>query len=82
MGENLFSGLANNKGADQPAQADLRLCYSLIRKYHILTCCKRNFNFLAGLCSSGGWIEYDLVGNAKDRFSHVEDHIMHVHNNQ
>ena len=28
-------GFENNKGADQPAQSDQRLCYSLIEKYHI-----------------------------------------------
>ena len=35
-------GLGNNKGADQPAhvQPDQHLFYSLIGKYHILTCYK------------------------------------------
>ena len=28
-------GFAKNKGADPPAQADQRLCCSLIEKYHI-----------------------------------------------
>ena len=31
--ENLSSGFANNKGADQPAQSDQRLCVSLFEKY-------------------------------------------------
>ena len=29
---------------------------------------KRNFNFLAGLCSLAGWFEYHFVGNPEDRF--------------
>ena len=33
--ENLSSGVANNTGADQPAQSDQRLCYSHFGKYHI-----------------------------------------------
>ena len=44
----------NNKGADQPAhppQTDQRLCYSLAENNDIQTCHKRNFNFLASLCS-------------------------------
>ena len=28
-------GFANNTRADQPAQSDQRLCYSLFGKYHI-----------------------------------------------
>ena len=35
---------ANNKGADYPA-------YSLIGKYHIVTCHRQNFKFLASLCT-------------------------------
>ena len=35
----------------------LRLCYLLIGKYHIWTCYKRIFNFLASLCSWGDWFE-------------------------
>ena len=31
-------GIANNTGADQDAQSDQRLCYSLFRKYHMKTC--------------------------------------------
>ena len=29
---------------------------------------KRNFNFLAGLCSLAGWFEYHFVGNPEDTF--------------
>ena len=32
--ENLFSGFANNKGADQTAQSDQRLLFSLVEKYN------------------------------------------------
>ena len=32
-------------------QSDQRLCFSLFEKYHIQTCCKQNFNFLASHCS-------------------------------
>ena len=32
MRENLSSGFANNKGADQPVQTDQRLCYCIISK--------------------------------------------------
>ena len=42
---------ANNKGADQPAQSDQRLCYSLFGKHHIYACYERNFDFLVSLCS-------------------------------
>ena len=46
---------ANNKAWCRPAcasaQADQRLCYSLIGKYHIWTCYERNFHFLASLRS-------------------------------
>ena len=33
------------------AQSDQHLCYSLNGKYHIQTCYKQYFNFLASLCS-------------------------------
>ena len=39
---------------------------------YILTCYKRNFNFLASLCSWGDWFEYRFVGNPGDRFSRDE----------
>ena len=32
--ESLFSGFANNKGADQNAQSDQRLLFSLVEKYN------------------------------------------------
>ena len=44
-------GFVNNKGADQPAKSDQRLCYSLFGKYQIKACHKRNFNFLASPCN-------------------------------
>ena len=53
-----------------------RLCCSLIGKYHIKTCYKRNFTILASLCSSAGWIGYDLVGNPNDKFSRLAAHMM------
>ena len=53
------------------AQSDQRLCYSLIGKYHILTCYQRNFNILASLCSWGDWFESRFHGNPEDRFSGV-----------
>ena len=53
MRENLSLAFANNKSTDQPAhpQSDQRLCYSLIEKYHMKTCYKKNINFLASLYS-------------------------------
>ena len=51
------------------AQSDQCLCCSLIGKYHILTCYKRNFNSPASLCSCAGWFAYDLVRNPADRVS-------------
>ena len=38
-------------------------------KYHIKASYKRNFNFLASLCSWAGWSESHFVGNPEDRFS-------------
>ena len=57
------------------AQSDQHLCYSLIVKYHIHTRYKRNFNFLASLCSGAGWFESRFFGNPKDRFTLGEAHI-------
>ena len=54
-------------------QSDQLLFYSLTGKYHILTCYKRNFNHLAGLCS---WFESYLVGNQENRFSDVEAYLL------
>ena len=51
------------------AQTDQRLCYSLIKKYHIQTCYERKFNLLAGLCSWRDWFETCFVGNPEDKFS-------------
>ena len=51
--ENLSSWVCEQqrrRPACASAQTDQRLCYSLIGKYHILTCYKRNFNFLDSLC--------------------------------
>ena len=61
--ENLSSGFANNKVADQPAQSDQPFCYSPSGKYHIKTCYKWNFNFLASPCSwTGLWPGRNLQG--------------------
>ena len=37
------------------AQTDKRLCYSLIGKYHIKSCCNKKNTVLASLCSWAGW---------------------------
>ena len=58
------------------AQTDQRLCYSLFGKYHIQTCFKRNFNFLACLCSLGGLLESHFVRNPEDRFSRDKAHLI------
>ena len=57
-------------------QSNQRLCYSLIVKYHIQAWYKRNFNFLASLCSWAGWFESRYVGNPEDRFSRVAAHLL------
>ena len=57
------------------AQSDQRLWYSRFEKYHTLACYKRNFIFLASLCSWAGWFESHLVGNPKDRFCRDEAQI-------
>ena len=52
--QNLSSGVCEQqrrRSACASAQTDQRLCYSLTGKYHISTCFKQNFNFLASLCS-------------------------------
>ena len=58
------------------AQSDLRLCYSHYGKYHMLTCYRWNFNFLASLCSWGDWFETRFVRNPEDRFSRDEAQLM------
>ena len=72
--ENLSSGICEQqkrRPAFASAQSDQRLCFSLIEKYHTLTCYERNFNFLASLCGGPAWFESHVVGNPKDWFSHV-----------
>ena len=54
------------------AQSDERLCFSLIGKYHILTCYKLNSNFLVSLCSSGDWLASCFVAKPEDRFCREE----------
>ena len=50
-------------------QSDQRLCYSLIGKYHILTCYECNFNFLASLCSWRDWfLSFALSETSKTDF--------------
>ena len=47
--KSVFGGLRTTK-VHTNAQTDQRLCYSLIGKYHIYTCFKRNLNIPASLC--------------------------------
>ena len=49
----VFGGLRTTKAQTSctSAQTDQRLCHSFFGKYHIKTCDKRNFIFLASLCS-------------------------------
>ena len=47
--------------------------------YHILTCYKQIFNFLASLCSSGDWFESCFVGNHKDRFCRDAAHVRSIY---
>ena len=61
--------------ASESAQADQRLCYSIVGMNHIYTCNKRNFHFLASHCSWGDWFETRFVGNPDDRFSRDEAHM-------
>ena len=52
-------------------QSDQHLCYSISGKYSIQTVYTKNFSILASLCNCVRWFESNLVGNPKDRFSHV-----------
>ena len=56
------------KPACASAQSDQRLCYLLSGKYHIQTCYKQFFNFLASLCSWRDLFESRFVGDPEDRF--------------
>ena len=56
-------------------QSDQGLCYSLIGKYHIKTCYKRNFTILASLCSWGDWFESRFVRHLINRFCRVKAHM-------
>ena len=52
--ENLSSGVCKQqrgRPACAFAQSDQCLCFLLFEKYHIQTCKKRNFNFLASVCT-------------------------------
>ena len=52
--ENLSSGVCEQhrrRPACASAQSDQRLCYLRYGKYHFKACYKRNFIFLASLCS-------------------------------
>ena len=76
--ENLFSGVCEQqrrRPACTSVQSDQHLCYSLIEKYHILTCYKRNFIFLASLCCWEDWFESRFFRNPEDKFCLVEDHM-------
>ena len=86
--ENLSSGDCEQqrcRPACTSAQTRQHLYYSLNRLYHIWTCYKGNFNFLASHCSLGDWFETRFVGNPEDRFSRDEAHLVmlchEVHNN-
>ena len=70
--ENLSSEVCEQqkrRPAFASAQSYQRVCYSLFGKYHIWSCYKRNFNFLASFCSWGDWFEIRFVWNPEDRFS-------------
>ena len=58
-------------------QTDQRLCYSLIGKYYIKTCYKRNFTILACLRSWAGWFWSHSVGNPEHRISPEEAQIIY-----
>ena len=67
---------ANNKGADQPANArslisTFIVCclYSIISSFYI-----RNFKPLASSCGCAGRFESTLVANPEDRFYCDEPH--------
>ena len=73
--ENLSSEVCEQqkrRPACASAQSDQRLCYSLNGMYNISTCYKRNFNFLASLCSWVGWFKSRYYDNPEDRFSRDE----------
>ena len=77
--QNLSLGVCNQqmcRPACTSTQTDQHLCYLLYEKYHISTWFKRNFNFLACLCSWGDWFESHFVRNPEDRFCRVEAHIL------
>ena len=67
--ENLSGGSNNKRHMLACASAKTGHClfYSLIKKYHIETCYKRNFNYigLQYLCSWSGSFESHFVGNPK-----------------
>ena len=76
--ENLSWGVCEpqrRRPACASAQSDQRLCYSLFGMYHVLTCYRWTFNFLASLWSWRDWFGTRFVGNPEDRFSRVEAHI-------
>ena len=79
--ENLSSGVCKQhrrRPACVSAQSDQRLCYSLFRKYHMQTCYRWNFNFLASLCNWGDWFETHFVGHPEDRFFRDEAHMINI----
>ena len=78
--ENLSSGICeqhSHRPACAFAQSDQCLCYSRCVKYNVQACLmyKRNFFFLASLCSWAGCFESHFVENPKDRFCHVTAHL-------
>ena len=61
--ENLSSGFANNKGADQPVHPHSLLGSFVIRLLE---------RIIASLCSWAEWFESHFVRNPEDRFCRVE----------
>ena len=76
MRKPVFGDLRTTKVCASVQSDHGHLFYWLIGKYHIYTCNKGNFTFLASLCSWIGWFGHDLVGNPEDRFSRVATHIV------
>ena len=70
MREKCLRGLRTTK-----AQSGQRPCYLLNGKYYSWTFYKRNFIFLASICSWAGWFESHFLGQPEDRFCRNEAQI-------
>ena len=65
---NLSSGIANNKGTDQPAHPrSLISAFVIYLLESIISKLATNSTFLASLCSRGDLFESRFVGNPEDR---------------